>query len=44
LVAVVRNWNADTLGVEGPSGRTFEADLFVPIPSFTSEIGWLGVV
>jgi hypothetical protein len=42
LVAVVRNWNANTLWVEGPSGWALKTNLSVPIPSFTSQIFWLG--
>ena len=37
--ALIANWNANSLGVEDPFLRAFEADLLVvPIPGIATEI------
>jgi hypothetical protein len=36
LVALVRNWNTDSLWIESPSGWTSETFLIIPIPNFAS--------
>lgn len=37
-IALIRNGNADLVGVEDPVGRALLADLLVPVPSSTSDI------
>ena len=36
--ALIANWNANSLGVEDPFLRAFEAGLVVPIPGIATEI------
>ena len=42
--ALVRNRNADLVGVEDPSVGALQADLICPVPGSTSGISRLGVV
>lgn len=36
---MVGNWHADVVGIEDPVAGAFQADLLIPIPAGTADIG-----